>query len=260
VNGIRHSLVAVAALLGAAGMCGAASAATIAVRGDSVIVTGLAAGRATVRVTRPDARTKAPVAIGEFAGAVRGSLPFTVNTTVPNALFLPTGDCWQAGALHLPGGVGLTPDIRPGDTVSVVGGPRVTMPDVLRPSTQRGPIAGCGSRSAFGENAVTKAPATVTNRNLVVAGVAQPLATGVSVSASDGRRATPPVVVVPGAGGRWTATIPAQRIARLAKGRLTVSAVFAVPDVVTGAAAHIAGTPATVDKSAAALVSKSRSR
>jgi hypothetical protein len=256
VNGTRRSLVTVAAVLGAVGLCGAASAARIVVSGDSVVVTGLAAGRATVRVTRPDARTSAPVAIGEFTGAVRGSLPFTVNTTVPNPLYLPAGDCWQAGALHLPGDVGLTPDIRPGDTVFVVGGPRVTVPVVVRSSTLRGPISGCARLSVFAENAVTKSPATIANGDLVVSGLAQPLATGVSVSASDGRRATTPVVVVP-AGGRWTATIPARRIARLGKGTLHIAAVFAVPDVASGAAAHIAGAPSTVQKVAPA---RARSR
>jgi hypothetical protein len=257
VNRIRHSAVSVAAVLGAAGVCGTASAARIVVSGDSVIVTGLAAGRATVRVTRPDARTNAPVAIGEFSGAVRGSLPFTVNTTVPNPLYLPAGDCWQAGALHLPGDVGLTPDIRPGDTVSVVGGPRVTVPAVVRASKLGGPIAGCARLSVFAENAVTKAPASVANGDLVVSGLAQPLASGVSVAASDRRRTTTPVVVVP-VGGRWTATIPARRIARLAKGRLDVSAVFAVPDVASGAAAHIDGAPASVEKVAPARASRSR--
>jgi hypothetical protein len=193
--------------------------------------------------------------IGEFSGKVRGPLPFTVNTTVPNPLYLPQGDCWQAGALHRLG-MGLTPDIRPGDTVSVVGGPSVSVPAGADQSKRRGPISGCAPYSVFAENAVTNAPATVANRDLVVSGVAQPLATGVSVSASDGRRATKPVVVAPAADGRWTAKISASLIARLAKGKLDVRAVFAVPDVASGAAAHIAGTPRTVEKVAPARASR----
>jgi hypothetical protein len=228
---------------------GASTAPQITVSGDSVVVTGLSAGQATLEVTRPDRRTKAPVVIGTFAGTVRTSLPFTVNTTVPNPLYDPKGDCWQAGALHLPGGAGLTPDIRPGDTVAVVGGPRLKVaPGGGGSSTLRGPIPGCAASSVFGENAVTGAPSTVANAKLVVSGVAQPLATAVTVSASDGKRSTAPVNVVPAADGHWRATIPASQVARLAKGSLAVAAEFAVPDVSTGAAAHIAGRPRTVEK------------
>jgi hypothetical protein len=90
----------------------------------------------------------------------------------------------------------------------------------------------------------------VANGSLAVSGVAQPLATAVSVWASDGSRRTAPVDVAPAADGSWKATIPASRLARLAKGTLTVAAVFAVPDVSTGAAAHIAGTPRMVKKAA----------
>jgi hypothetical protein len=250
---LRRSVGSVAALLASAGLADAAQGAPltprITVTGDAVIVTGLAAGQATVQVTRPDRRTKAPVVIGEFAGTVRASLPFTANTTVPNPLYDPKGDCWQAGALHLPDGVGLTPDIRPGDTVTVVGGPslKVAAGGGGR-STLRGPIPGCAPSSVFAENAVTGAPSTVANASLVVSGVAQPLATAVSVSAFDGSRSTAPVDVVPAAKGRWRATIPAAQVGRLAKGTLAVAAVFAVPDVSTGAAAHIAGTPRTVKK------------
>jgi hypothetical protein len=239
----------VPALLAFAGAAqGAPGAPQIAVAGDSVIVTGLTARNATLQVTRPDERTKAPVVIGQFSGRVRGSLPFTVNTTVPNTLYAPAGDCWQAGSLHLHGGVGLTPDIRPGDTVAVIGGPTLTVARGGGGSKPRGPIAGCAPRSDFAENAVTGAPARVANKALVVSGVAQPLATSVSVSVSDGSRATAAVDVVPGASGRWTATIPAAQVAHLAKGSLSVGAVFAVPDLSTGAAAHIAGTPHAVEK------------
>jgi hypothetical protein len=219
----------------------------ITIAGDSVIVTGLADGIATVQVMRRDERTRAPVVIGEFSGPVRSPLPFTVNTIAPDPLYERAGDCWQAGALHLAGGVGLTPDIRPGDTVAVVGGPSVTVTDAGA-GTRRGPIWGCTSLSAFAENAVTSAPATLANAKLVVSGVAQPLTAAVVVSASAGGRSTAVVRVVPTADGRWTATIPAAQIARLAKGPVTVAAVFAVPDVGSGAAAQIAGTPRTVEK------------
>jgi hypothetical protein len=173
-----------------------------------------------------------------------------VNTIVPDALYDPAGDCWQAGALRLPGGAGLTPDIRPGDTVSVVGGPHLTV-GAEATGEPRGPIPGCASRSVFAVNAVTGAPTTVANAKLVVSGVAQPLATAVAVSASARGRSTAAIAAVPGADGRWTATIPAAQVARLAKGTVTVGAVFAVPDVSTGASAHIAGTPRTVQKVAA---------
>ena len=262
MNALRAGTGAVVALLAGAGPCAAADGAAvrIAVSGDSVIATGLAAGPATVRVTRPDARTAAPVVIGEYSGTVRGTLPFTVNTTVPNPLFLPDGDCWQAGALKLPDGKGLTPDIRPGDTVHILGGPSMSVPEVVKPSGPRGPIAGCAPRSAFAENAVTHAPAKVANAALAVSGVAQPLARGVSISVSDGVRSTKPVAVAPDANGRWTATIRARQIARLARGKLDVTAVFAVPDVSDGDAAHIAGTPLTVEKVAPARPATSHGR
>jgi hypothetical protein len=247
---LRRLAGSAAALLAAAGHAGTAhggaAAPQITVVGDSVVVSGLAAGRATLRVTRPDARTKAPVVIGEFSGPVSDSLPFAVNTTVPDPLYAAAGDCWQAGALHLPGGAGLTPDIRPGDTVALVGGPSLKV--TRGGGTVRGPIAGCAPTSVFAENAVTGAPSSVGNTKLVVSGVAQPLTTGVSVSVSDGSRSTSWVDVVPRA-GRWRATIPAAQVRRLAKGTLTVTAVFAVPDVSTGAAAHIAGTVRTLQKS-----------
>jgi hypothetical protein len=252
-NRLRHIVSSAAALLPAAGLAGSAQGGTpvpqISVAGDSVIVTDLAAGRATLQVTRLDARTNARVVIGQFSGPVSDSVPFTANTTVPDALSDPAGDCWQAGALHLPGAVGLTPDIRPGDTVAVVDGPTLTVGvGGGQGSRLRGPITGCAALSVFAQNAVTGAPSTVANTNLAVSGVAQPLATAVSVSASTGSRSTAPVRAVPADNGRWTATIPASQVARLAKGTLSVAAVFTVPDVSTGAAAHIAGTPRTVQK------------
>jgi hypothetical protein len=251
-----------AALLAAAGPAGTAQAAAppqITVVGDSVIVSGLATGRATIRVTRPDARTKAPVVIGEFSGVASDSLPFSVNTTAPDLLYIATGDCWQAGALHLPGGVGLTPDIRPGDTVAVVGGPSLMVVRGSGSGTPRGPIAGCAPTSVFAENAVTGTPSSIANAKLVVSGVAQPLTTGVSVSVSDGRRSTAPVDVVPTA-GRWRATIPAAQVERLAKGTLTVTAVFAVPDISTGAVAHIRGAARTVQKTVGPTLGQGEAR
>jgi hypothetical protein len=251
-----------AALLAATGTAapahGAAAPPQITVVGDSVIVSGLPTGRATIRVTRPDARAKAPVVIGEFSGAASDSLPFSVNTTEPDPLVAATGDCWQAGALHLPGGVGLTPDIRPGDTVAVVGGPSLEVARGSGSGAPRGPIAGCAPTSVFAENAVTEAPSSVANAELVVSGVAQPLTTGVSVSVSDGRRSTAPVDVVPTA-GRWQATIPAAQVGRLAKGTLTVTAVFAVPDISTGSVAYIPGAARTVQKTVGPSPQASRS-
>jgi hypothetical protein len=80
--------------------------------------------------------------------------------------------------------------------------------------------------------------------------VAQPLATAVDVSASDGTHTSAPVSVNPAADGSWSATIPAAKLARLANATLTVTPVLAVPDVSTGASAHIAGVGASVKKSA----------
>jgi hypothetical protein len=60
---------------------------------------------------------------------------------------------------------------------------------------------------------------------------------------SDGQRSTTPVHVTPAADGTWSATIPADELGALAGGTVTVTPVFAVPDVATGAPAHIAGVP-----------------
>ena len=65
--------------------------------------------------------------IGSYTEVAPGLLPFSVNMTTPTA-FYPRGDCWHNGALTLPGGLGLTPDIRPGDTVTVTGGLSLTVP------------------------------------------------------------------------------------------------------------------------------------
>ena len=90
--------------------------------------------------------------IGQFGGLASPFLPFSVNTTTPT-VFNPAGDCWQKGKLSLPGGVGLTPDIRPGDTVTVSPGPSVVVPDDAElKSGPSGPIEGCLPISAYGRN------------------------------------------------------------------------------------------------------------
>ena len=244
---VRLVLPAAAALVAMAVMSAPARADTaVNVIGDSVLVTGQPAGAATVRVTRPDALTGVPVIIGLFSGQSDGVLPLTVNTTAATALD-PDGDCWQQGALlHA-----LTPDIRPGDTVTVTGDPSTpggaTSTSALVPADDgagtTGPISSCGSIAPFASNAVTGAPPTVTGGPIAVSGTAQPFATDVAISATDGSHSTVPVPATPGADGTWSATIPAAQADTLANGPLTVGAVFAVPDVATGAAAHIAGAP-----------------
>lgn len=211
---------------------------------DSVMATGLPGGDTTVRVTRPDAITGAPVVIGMYAGSA-SILPFTVNTTVPTA-FDPDGDCWQGGAVALPGGLGLTPDIRAGDTVAVNPGPSLKVPAGADPGeSSGGPIYGCNPLSAYAGNRVTAATGG-SGADVAVGGVAQPLASGVSVTAADGRATTAPVDGALAADGTWTATIPAGEIAELADGSVTITPVFAVPDLATGAPAHIAGAPRTL--------------
>jgi hypothetical protein len=212
---------------------------------DSVLATGLPYGPTTVQVTRPDAVTGAPVVIGQFAGTAQGLLPFSVNTTTPNG-FNPAGDCWQSGALTLAGGMGLTPDIRPGDTVAVTGGLSVHVPaDAESGGGPGGPIGDCGTITAYGRNAVT-AGTGGSGTDLNVSGTAQPLATAVSVSATDGHATTSPVDASLAGDGTWTATIPAAQLASLADGTVTVGGVYAVPDVSTGAPAKIAGAPLSI--------------
>jgi hypothetical protein len=212
---------------------------------DSLIATGVPYGPATARVLRPDALTGAPVVIGHYSATSTGILPFSVNTTTPTP-FNPGGDCWQKGALALPGGAGLTPDIRPGDTVTVTGGLSQTVP-ATPGSGPGGPGPGCGPLSLYGRSAVTAAGGG-SGSDVTVSGVAQPLATGVAVSATDGAAATSPASATPAADGTWTATLPSAQLAALADGTLTLGAVFAVPDVATGAAAHIAGQPLAIQK------------
>jgi hypothetical protein len=253
----RRRVVALAAVVVAAAVSCAPAAAqlvptTLTVVGDSVIVAGQPFGRATVRVTRPDAVTGKPVVIGLYSGDANPSTPFTVNTTVPNAVS-PGGDCWQSGALSQ----ALTPDIRPGDTVTVAGDPSpfggtppstsVTVPPD-GPSGDGGPIPECRSIAPFAQNAVTAVPTSVTGGPIEVSGISQPLATGVSSSVSDGKRSTAPVEVTPNADGTWSSAISAAQVDPLANGSLAVQPVFAVPDVSTGATAHIAGAPISTQK------------
>ena len=117
--------------------------------------TGLPGGDTTVQVLRPDAVTGAPVTIGEYTDSA-SILPFTVNMTVPTA-FDPDGDCWQSGALTLPGGLGLTPAIRAGDTVTLSSGLSLTLPAGADAGGGGGPIFGCSDISAYADNAVTAA-------------------------------------------------------------------------------------------------------
>jgi hypothetical protein len=250
-------VVPAAAIVAAAVPCASAHAQALApkvnVIGDSVIVTDQPSGSATIQVTRPDAVTGGPVVIGSFSGDVNGPTPFTVNTTTPTA-FSPDGDCWQRGALSQ----ALTPDILPGDTVTVTGQPSlfggsasstsVTVPADGPAGGAGGPIPSCRSIAPFAQNAVTAAPKSVSDGPIQVSGVAQPLATGVSSSVTDGARSTAPVDATPGADGTWSATTPAAQLHTLANGSLTVRPVFAVPDVSTGAPAHIVGAPLSVQK------------
>jgi hypothetical protein len=216
---------------------------------DSVLATGLPYGPTTVQVTRPDALTGTPVVIGQYADVAQGLLPFSVNTTTPTA-FYPNGDCWQHGALALPGGLGLTPDIRPGDTVAVTGGMTLKVPADGDSGASGGPIGGCDALSAYGRNHI--ATATAGGDGAITAtGAAQPLTTGVSVTASDGQTTTGPVDATLAADGTWTAVIPADQVAKLADGTVTVDGVYAVPDVSTGAPAHITGAPLSLKKTGA---------
>jgi hypothetical protein len=233
-----------AAALAPAGAQAAASPIAVDAAQDSVIVTGLPLGMTTLQVTRPDLSTGKPAVIGQFRGLAFLGRPFSVNTTAPTALN-PAGDCWQKGNLTQ----GLTPDILPGDTVSVVGGPSLKVPAdaVADDGAPGGPIAGCASLSSWGRNVVTDA-STQANGDLQVKGNAQPLATAVSVSGSDGATATKPVDAALAADGSFTATIPAAQVALLADGAMNVSGAYAVPDVAAGTVAHIGGTPFSMQK------------
>lgn len=250
----RRTGTLTAALLGvAAGSATAAHAASpmVAVAGDSVLVSDPFPGPTTVQATRADAVTNQPVVIGHYA-AVASSLPFSVNTSIPTG-DKPNGDCWQAGALAS----ALTPDLQPGDTVTVTQTPApgqslsLSVP-VTPEALQRavGPIPSCKDVAPFAHNAVTSAPDRVAGGAIAISGVAQPFATRVSLSATDGTVSTEPVAVSPAKDGTWSATIPAGQVGRLADGPLAVTPVYEVPDVSTGATAHIAaGAPVRVTKS-----------
>jgi hypothetical protein len=236
---------------------------TIIVSADSVVATSLPSfGPTTITVTRPDAITGTPVVIGVVSGTANPFTPFSANTITPTPLD-PSGDCWQKGALS----EALTPDIQPGDAVTVsqagfLGGGGTSTSTTVQPSdlanATPGPIAGCASLAPWSRNAITSAPSTVApGDGLNVSGVAQPLATGVSVSASDGTTTTAPVSLTPAADGSWSATIPASELKGLADTALTVTPVMAVPDVSTGAAAHIAGVGVSVAQTAASTTSAS---
>jgi hypothetical protein len=256
------------ALIGSAAVCApavaqsapaAASAGspTIVVSGDSVVATSLPSfGQTTVTATRPDAITGSPVVIGTFSGTGNPFTPFSVNTTTPTP-FNPSGDCWQKGALSQ----ALTPDLQPGDTITLTkagffgtGGSstsHVVQPADVSGATP-GPIAGCASLAPYAQNAITSAPSSIKGgAALTVSGVAQPLTTGVSVSAADGAKSTAPVTATPAADGSWTATIPTASVEALGNTNLQVTPVFAVPDASTGATADIAGVRASVNKLAA---------
>jgi hypothetical protein len=221
---------------------------------DSLIATGIGYGSTTVQALRTDPVTGAPVVIGQFKGSALPFIPFSVNTTTPTALN-PGGDCWQAGALKLPGNAGLTPDLLPGDTITISpGGLTAAVPSdggSPPPAGAGGPVPGCSSLSVFGRNAVTAATGG-NSSDVTISGVAQPLATGVAVSATDGHSTTPAINATLSSGGSWSAKVPVSQLTALADGDVTVGAVYAVPDVATGTASHITGVPLSVHKQAIA--------
>jgi hypothetical protein len=245
-----------AAVLGAAATCAPAAhaAPTVVVRGDSILVTDQSEGPTTVQATRPDAVTHQPVVIGQYADSASSLIPFSVNTTTATPLN-PNGDCWQQGALAS----ALTPDLQPGDTVTVTqaaplgGQPSSTSVPVTAEDVKDavGPIPACKDIAPFARNAVTQGPDSVAGGPIVLSGVAQPFAKSVSLTATDGRASTSPVGAGPAQDGTWSATIPAGEVHRLGSGPLTMIPVFEVPDVSTGAIAHIAGATIQVSRSSA---------
>jgi hypothetical protein len=239
----------------AAPVAGAQSPISVDAAKDSVSVTGLPLGMATLQVTRPDLKTGNPVVIGQYEGLALLTLPFGANTTAPST-FNPSGDCWQKGALSLSGGLGLTPDILPGDTVAVVGGPSMVVPaqTAAGDGSLGGPIAGCDTLSAWGHNEVSSATFAAPGSDLAVTGKAQPGAKAVSVMATDANGvATDAVPATLALDGSYTATIPADALTRLADGPLTVAADYNVPDVATGTLADIGGPTVSVDKETPAV-------
>jgi hypothetical protein len=247
VPAVTAALICAAA---AAPVAGAQSPISVDAAKDSVQVTGLPLGMATLQITRPDLKTGAPVVTGQYQAFALFGLPFGVNTTAPS-LFNPAGDCWQKGALSLSGDLGLTPDILPGDTVSVTGGPTMTVPaqTAAGDSTAGGPITGCDTLSLWAHNEVTKADFTAPGGDLMVTGHAQPGTKNVTVTATDGDDvSTDAVAATLAADGSYTATIPAGSLAQLADGGLTVAADYTVPDVATGNPADIGGPTVQADK------------
>ncbi|WP_028060759.1 hypothetical protein [Candidatus Solirubrobacter pratensis] len=215
---------------------------------DSIIATGIANGTTTLQALRRDPTTGNPVVIGQYTANANPYLPFTVNTTTPTALN-PGGDCWQPGKLSLPGGAGLTPDLLPGDTIVISpNGPSAVVPPDGSPAAgSGGPIPGCTSLEVFARNAITGA-AGGGNSAVTVSGITQPLASGVTVGVTDGKASTPAATATLAGDGTWSATFPLSQLSGLADGTLTLNAVYAVPDVATGAGAHIGGVPMTLTK------------
>jgi hypothetical protein len=239
------------AVPGAAPAAASASPA-VTVTGSSVLVVHPPLGLTTVTASRPDALTGKPVVIGRYTGTAVPWMPFSVNTTAPTPL-RPDGDCWQRGALAS----ALTPDLLPGDTVTVTGsgGPlggatpwstAVTVAPGAPRST--GPTPECAALAPLARTVVTGAPARVDRGAISVSGRAQPLAGGVSIAAGDGSTSTAPVSVTPSADGTWSATIPADAVAPLRDGTLTLRPVVTVRDLSTGAPAHVAGAPLLLEK------------
>jgi hypothetical protein len=212
--------------------------------GDSIIATGLPSGRTTVTATRPDAVTSQPVAIGKYVATASPFSPFTVNTSAPS-FFKPTGDCWQKGALTS----AITPDLLRGDKLtftgtSFFGTPPTTTVTVGAPApgSSPGPAPVCAVLAPWARNAITSATST-TAASVTVSGVAQPFATQVSLTASDGTSTTSPLTLAPQADGKWSTTLD---VGVLTHRPITITPVFKVPDVSTGASARIAGATATV--------------
>lgn len=263
LNGRRVVPAAAAALtavaLAAPGANAQDSPISVDVAQDSVLVTGLPFGQAKLQITRPDLRTGSPVVIGEVQGISLFGFPFGANTTAPT-LLNPLGDCWQAGVLALAGNAGLTPDILPGDTATVVGGPTYTVPmdAPLSNGGPSGPIAGCDAVSLFGKNIVTDAQFSGPGTDLAVSGHAQPGAKAVSVFVKDANGVTSePVDATLAADGSYTATVPVAKLAGLADGKVTVAGDYNIPDVATGTLAHVGGVTMEAEKSTPAAPPRS---
>lgn len=248
---VRRLAPAVTAALASAALiapaAGAQSPIAVDAAKDSVQVSGLPLGMATLQVTRPDLKTGKPVVTGHYQGLALLGFPFGANTLAPT-LLNPAGDCWQKGALS--GSLGITPDILPGDTVSVVGGPSLVVPAQTAGGigVAGGPISGCETLSQWGHNAVKTAEFTSAGGDLAVSGHAQPGTQKVTVTATDANGASTDAAATLGADGNYTATIPADALAELADGTLSVAAGNTVPDVATGAPADIGGLSLAVEK------------